>query len=94
MAKYEVVTTVTTIEGEKPRVGHFENNLSEFCDRANVKQQENVKIQLRTFMSHMEEELSVRLVVSLWDLRRCCGGFVVYDFRTVRFQVMFKLDET
>lgn len=30
MPNYEVVTTVTTIEGEKPQVGKFENHLSKF----------------------------------------------------------------
>lgn len=32
MPNYEVVTTVTTIEGEKPQVGKFENHLSKFWD--------------------------------------------------------------
>lgn len=51
MAKYEVVTTVTTIEGEKPRVGKFENHLSKFRDRGSGNgSREYVKIQLRTLM--------------------------------------------
>lgn len=59
MAKYEVVTTVTTIEGEKPRVGYFENNLSKFCDREKCEAARKCE----NTVAHIEEELIVWLVV-------------------------------
>lgn len=61
MPNYEVVTTVTTIEGAKPQVGKFEKDLSKFSTIQVVQQLANV---CENTVAHAYVESGGRFAVS------------------------------